>query len=344
MNYLFVNPRFAIDTRPRMELYMDVVGTCNLRCPSCPVGNMGAINPSGLMDKAMFARILAKAAREYQITRAGLYSWAEAFLHPELPELIRIVRRHGIFCSLSTNLNLLRDPDELFRASPEELRISLSGFTQPVYSRTHAKGNIERVKENMRLLSEARRRAEYCTTAIHVYYHKYKHNLHEVQPMRDYATSLGFAWLEDWAFYMPLEKVIDAVEGNLDADERAFLEDQFALPIVEAVHAAEQFRKEPCRMWEEQIVLDVQGNAMLCCGIYDSKANTLGAFLDLSPEQLVKAKTGHPTCDRCTQHGIHRYFDYFRHPQLRPMYAEMTRRNLEESQRSAAVRTALPVV
>ncbi len=239
------------------------------------------------------------------------------------------MKGHGVFCALSSNLNILRNADEIFRANPDEFRISLSGFTQPVYEQTHAKGNIERVKENMRLLQEARRRTGNLHTKIVVYYHKYRHNLHEAELMQAYATSLGFRWMENFAFYMPLEKALAAAEGRLEREERAFVETMYALPVVPAIEAAREYAHEPCRLWSEQIVLDLQGNAILCCALYDFAGNTLGSFLDMTPEQLMQAKHNHPTCDRCTRNGLHRYYEYFASPPLRSRYEALIAENLQ---------------
>jgi MoaA/NifB/PqqE/SkfB family radical SAM enzyme len=329
MRFTGVNPKFPFDRRRNMELVIDVVGSCNLRCPSCPVGNIGAVNPTGLIDKDLFTRLIAKAAREYHIYRVSLYNWSEPLLHPELPDFVRIVKSHDLYCALSSNLNILRNADELFRANPDEFRISLSGFTQPVYEQTHAKGNIERVKENMRLLQEAGRRTGNVHTRVVVYYHKYRHNLHEAEKMRAYVTSLGFGWMENFAFYMPIEKAMSAAEGRLDPEERAFVDRMFALPVVNAIEAAKEFAHEPCRLWNEQIVLDLRGNATLCCALYDFGGNTIGSFLDMSPEQLMRAKENHPTCASCTRNGLHRYYEYFAHPKLRPQYEAMIAENLK---------------
>src|SRR5262249_16482658 len=153
---------------------------------------------------------------------------------------------------------------------------SLSGFSQSVYSQTHVKGNIEQVKRNMRLLSEAKARNRDCGTRIEVYFHKYKHNLRELGQMREFAHSLGFHWLENWAYFMPVEKSIALMEGTLSAEEVRFVEEQFALPIRQAIIAARDYAHEPCRLLHDQLVIDVKGNLLLCCGVYDYSQNTLG--------------------------------------------------------------------
>src|SRR5262245_50447465 len=74
-------------------LTVDIVGACNLRCPSCPVGNTGPVNEKGLMSTDLFQRIINKAAAEFGICGVLLFNWTESLLHPQLPEFIRIVKR-----------------------------------------------------------------------------------------------------------------------------------------------------------------------------------------------------------------------------------------------------------
>jgi hypothetical protein len=88
-------------------------------------------------------------------------------------------------------------------------------------------------------------------------------------PCKECATSLGFSWLENWAYYMPIEKVLAFAEGQLPERERTYVEDTFALPIGEDLAAALPYRHRKCRIYEQQIVLDLQGQIIVCCGVYD---------------------------------------------------------------------------
>lgn len=321
----------VFDRRSEKEILFDVVGSCNLRCPSCPVGHAGQINPTGLIDKTLVAKLIAKADREYKITGVYLFNWAEPLLHPELPELIQIVKSRGLRCYLSSNLNILRDTiDDILLAGPDVLRISLSGFTQDVYSKTHAGGNVERVKENMRKLSEARQRTG-ARTKIRVYYHKYKNNLHEVDLMHAYASSLGFDWSECWAYYMGTEKLIDFMESGPEAREAEFFNNEFALPIRDCLEATTPYRNERCTLLDKQLVFDLQGNLLPCCTVYDYKRNSIGNFLNMSPADVEHAKKKASICASCASHGIHVYAVYGEHPQLRETYDQLARTHVDAS-------------
>src|SRR4051812_47179122 len=157
--------------------HIDVFSYCNLRCPTCIVGNgFGDIHewPKGLMSTDLLGRILDKAKSECRIASVGLYNWTEALLHPNLPALVREVKTRDLQCWLSSNLNILRNEEALFAENPDFFRVSVSGFTQPVYEVGHRAGNIEKVKHNMAVLAEAKAKTG-ATTAIQVYYHRYKY-------------------------------------------------------------------------------------------------------------------------------------------------------------------------
>lgn len=318
-------------TAKPMTLYIDIVGSCNLRCPSCPVGNSEPGKGGSRMSLEVFGQILQKAKREYGIVGVGLYNWTEPFLHPELAEFIRCAKRENLICTLSTNLNLIRNVEEVLAAEPDSLRISLSGFSQAVYGETHVRGDIEKVKENMRLLSAAKKRVRNRKTAIYVYFHKYRHNLQEREPMKRFARSLGFDWLEDWAYYMPLERVMELAEGKLPPEHLRFVEEQLALPIGKAIEEAKVFRKEPCGLLQDQIVIDAAGDLHICCAAYEKKTTRLGRFLEMTPEEIRQAKRRHPLCGRCMAHGLHRYFEYTTHPVLRKKFEALVQENLKST-------------
>jgi MoaA/NifB/PqqE/SkfB family radical SAM enzyme len=298
----------------RFFFNIDVLGSCNLRCPSCPVGNTKDFKPAtGFMDPQLLAAIIAKAKSECEVTGVGLFNWTEPILHPRLPELIRIVESNGIPCHLSSNLNQMRNIDAILAENPYAFRISASGFTQDVYGYTHRGGNIERVKAHMVELAEARRRQN-ATTQIHVLYHRYKHNLADERPMREFAESLGIGFEGVWAFMMPLEKILayvndDPTEATL-TDEDHQLIGNLALPLKEAIASAEQHREAPCRLRDAQMTMDFEGNVQLCCGTYDTRRFALGRYLVHSLEELQAAKYAHDMCGRCMRRGAHVYGTY----------------------------------
>jgi hypothetical protein len=55
----------------RFFFNIDVLGSCNLRCPSCPVGNTKEFRlPTGFMDPQLLAAIITKAKSECEVGSA----------------------------------------------------------------------------------------------------------------------------------------------------------------------------------------------------------------------------------------------------------------------------------
>jgi len=54
---------------------VDTLGACNLRCPSCPQGNVEARNPQGFMDPSLLDKIVKKAKSECKVVNFELFNW-----------------------------------------------------------------------------------------------------------------------------------------------------------------------------------------------------------------------------------------------------------------------------
>lgn len=300
--------------RQNFILDIDVTSTCNLQCPSCPQGNSKYHRQSpGLMAPDLLGRIVKKASAECIVKGINLFNWGEPLLHPEIHRLIRIVQDAGIPCHLSSNLNILPDADALMAANPASFKISVSGFTQEIYGITHRGGCIVRVKNNMAELAAAKKRNN-ADTRIFVNYHRYRHNLIEEPMMRKLAVDLGFDFEPAWALLLPLEKILAFLDQTDDGtpltDEDSQLIDRLALPLNAALDLSREHRDLFCRLREEQVSIDFQGNVQLCCGIFDSRRFSLLHFLDISLDKIQELRHGHSLCQHCMNNGAHVYLTY----------------------------------
>lgn len=291
---------------PKIIYNIDVLKGCNLRCPSCPVGNMReASRPKGRMSPATLGAILDKAQRETDILYVGLFSWAEPLLHPELPALVREVKQRGLVCHLSSNLNRLANLDEVIAEHPDCFRVSLSGFTQEIYGQTHRNGNIETVKANMLTLRDTVA-AHGHRTRVFVGYHRYKHNMGEDhRRMRALAHDYGFAWEPVWAYLMPVEKLLDYHFGRIAEADRPLID---LLAISPAEQKAINAPTPPCDcpLRAEQMSINSDGSVALCCGTFDTKHNIAPSFLETPYDELQARKYTHALCSVCMAHEIHK--------------------------------------
>lgn len=101
--------RLKLTRVPYLPLVLNVEPTnlCNLRCPMCPVSQQ-RFNSSverGLMDIALLESLIPQIktfAPSVAINLGG-----ESTLHPQLPEMVRLLRGAGCYVFLDTNSNRL---------------------------------------------------------------------------------------------------------------------------------------------------------------------------------------------------------------------------------------------
>lgn len=326
-------PQATQTVKPRPEptlILWDLVGSCNLKCPSCPMGNMRPADSAGFIDETLFNSILRKLQSDFACRQLHFYNWTEPLLHPRLALFCQVAVDAGFHVHLSSNLNHMNDAEGILASGIKTFRISLSGFTQAVYAIGHRGGKIEKVKANMIRLAEAKR-ATGSRTRIHVYFHQYRHNLHERAAMEVFSRELGFEFLSDWAFLMPLEKLLAYADGSLGEPDRILADEQIVPPAHAALSLVQQHGgcSMKCELIE-QLVLDHRGRATLCCATFDSTSNVIGDYLDLDWGELQRRRYKHATCSTCTAIGAHALYTNVSHPPLRDALTQLAGQMLQE--------------
>ena len=94
----------AIDV-PVRRLHVELTSHCNFACEFCPDGKMR--RPRGTMPLPMVERILCEAGGEGVARQVHFHIMGEPLLHPDLPEAVRIARRHGLEAWVTTNGSVL---------------------------------------------------------------------------------------------------------------------------------------------------------------------------------------------------------------------------------------------
>ncbi|MBL4670848.1 MAG: radical SAM protein, partial [Arenicella sp.] len=220
---------------------IDIVGNCNLRCPSCPVGNSPDTGRfKKMMSLEVFTQVLQKIKAETpsEDPQIWLYNWGEPLLHPRLPDMVRAIRQAGFRSYLSSNLNIEKGLKELIKAKPDELKNSLSGFDVQSYESTHTKGDIHLVKSNFYRLRKYIDQYK-SPTRVWVGHHIYKNNFHQVDQVRALCEELGFEHHPTQAFYQPLEKLMLIAEGDKDVLSEPILDNLLVRPERQIAHAKE---------------------------------------------------------------------------------------------------------
>jgi MoaA/NifB/PqqE/SkfB family radical SAM enzyme len=294
-----------------MNMYIDIVGACNLSCPSCPMGNSENLNFKKAMQLDMFRQIVEKARSE-GVRTIFLYNWTEPLVHPKIGEFIEIINAAGMASGISTNLNLAKNMEKALLAEPSYFRISLSGFYQETYKKGHVGGDIEVVKQNMIALHEIKQRLG-LSTRVDVYYHRYLDNIDEEALMREFSERLGFVFTTGYSVMMPLEKTLAIVERDpsVTPSDYETLKRLALPPYDDLVNVMQQYPKQACQLKDNWLVIDCNGNTVLCCTIFNQTEYQVGKYLDMPLAELTQRKSTQQNCvdmcNRCAKKGLHIY-------------------------------------
>jgi MoaA/NifB/PqqE/SkfB family radical SAM enzyme len=311
--------------------FLEVGSGCNLRCPTCTKGSTeGYDHENGFMEDDLMQRCIDKIKSENQDAIVFLYGNSEPWLHPRLAHCIRSVKARGLNCQLSTNLNVLRNVEEVIEARPDFIIVSLSGFTQEVYVRGHAGGNIEKVKANMALLGDALYKAG-NPFGVSVNYHVYDYNHHEIETMERYAKDHNLGLFTSVARAISMENSIqycrskdpDATpyeiqDGRPDwnqafppiSDKYAAVMERLRIPPTQAVKMYENIPShDVCPVGAGSIFTYIRHDGLVqMCSCTADRRVTLGNYLDLTAEQMMEKRVGHAVCKQCMKYRLNLYY------------------------------------
>jgi hypothetical protein len=288
--------------------FIDIVGTCNLLCPSCPVGNFAASPlPKGLMSIATYRSILEKIEAEHrdQTVFIDLYNWGEAPLHPELPKFISATRNSRFGCGISTNLNTVADMRGMVKANPSYIRISLSGSSNGVYQQTHRAGDIFEVKGNMYRLRAMLDRYG-SEVPVQVGYHIYTHNVGvEYDKMAELCDELGFLFAPAVGILQPLEKAVPAASLVVGDDIKNIVDLMIIKPHEwKAALQSERSVHTDCIHRRARTTINYDGSVPLCCYTYSAENMISPSFLEAPDIQLRQKKYKAETCKTCFSNNL----------------------------------------
>jgi MoaA/NifB/PqqE/SkfB family radical SAM enzyme len=291
------------------EIRIDVSGICNLRCPSCQVGNHGlqdfVYKNRGFMDESSFQKILKKIAKEFPDNPAiYFFVLGEPLLNEALPQMLDLVHKMGWIAIISTNLSVKCDVENLMEHEPDVIKISVSGYSQGIYETTHRGGDIELVKRNMKEISDCIK-AYGLPTRVMVSYHIYKNNMGEEQEnMKKFCEECGFWFYPVKASYFNMLKKTGLTEYS-EQDIR-FIETYYESPEkMIKVPEKRKMMEITCRQIRDKLYIDWDGAVMLCELFH--KDGFYKKYLDVSIDEIRNWQKHHWICKNCHEYGCAYY-------------------------------------
>ncbi|MDD3741454.1 MAG: radical SAM/SPASM domain-containing protein [Bacteroidales bacterium] len=166
---------------PPSFLSFEPTNYCNLKCPACPSGSGVLTRAKGFADIELFKKLIDEN-KKYLINIL-LHFQGEPLLHSQIGEMISYARKNRIFTELSTNANLFPDVfNSLKNSMPDKLIISLDGTTQDIYNKYRVNGDINKVYDALKLLSQSPKKKR---PFVEVQFLVFSHNEDEIPKLKE---------------------------------------------------------------------------------------------------------------------------------------------------------------
>ena len=179
-----------------MPLFVSVEPSalCQLHCPECPVGMNGSkrnlADNEKYMSKEVWQRILTEIAPTAFTIQ--FYFQGEPLLNNNLPQMIEDAHKQGLYTIVSTNAQAMTPElaEALLRAGLSRIIISMDGLTDQTYNAYRVGGNLNKCKQALTWLREAKERIK-ASTVIELQCLRLRTNEHEWKQFRKEYKSLG---------------------------------------------------------------------------------------------------------------------------------------------------------
>ncbi len=286
---------------------VDISGTCNLKCISCPRGNFEDHRHGGYMTAEVYEKVLSKILKEDPYTGIiTLYNWGEPLLNRYLPEIIKITNERGVHSAISTNLSLNKDFEEVVKSKPTWFRVSNSGWGDN-YELTHTGGDWELFKSNLYKLRDYKEKY-LPDMLVEMFFHIYQHNRSDFDKLQMLCDELGFTLRYRHAALAPLDNIAKIIDGEaIDPFSEQTRELQF-LKVEEVIPLAQAEKHREC-FYETHLWITWDLQIAQCMEWYKPGLNLVDTdYLSTPIQSIIAARQSSDFCHECKSKGIHRVY------------------------------------
>lgn len=293
---------------------IEIAGMCNAKCPYCSqrrlerAKNFGKFISPELFEQILNHLLEVEIISELNPPPIQLYVWGEPFLHPQLNEILHILKKKKFLAQISTNFIKEPDIDDANLSALDSVTFSLSGFTQESYDKIHG-ASLDRVLKNFDNFYE-RIRQYSPKTAIYIAWHRYTFNEGEFWQAYKFFNRPGIDFSPALAYLVDLPEMMDFVGEKLSKDRCRQAESDLFLNDIR--HNLEYCSKTSTNYHcpgLDLIIINEIGQLMICCCVTRGDSEyILGNILEMSAEEIWKAKFNNQLCIECTSSGLAKWF------------------------------------
>lgn len=236
---------------------IEPTNTCNLRCPTCHVGQ-GILNRPKRHLKLEEFKLIIDQSKGY-LRKVMLFNLGEPLLNPHLTDMIRYAADANIKVTISTNCELLSEEMslQLLNSGLSRLIICLDGVDQETLSMYRVGSSFEKVINNIRFLTTTKKQLQ-KGPIIEFQFIVMKHNEYQRQQMEEIATNLS---VDEYA-----EKTVGIDINNPKFQELAH---KLVASNSRYVYKDGQFLNQeivgPCKLINKMLVINSDGSVLPCC-------------------------------------------------------------------------------
>lgn len=284
---------------------VDIVGFCNAKCKYCPSGG-DLTNKGKYISVDMFERILDKLVQYKMLsnkTSFHVYSLGEPCLHPEINNILRVLKKYNIHTTISTNASFIPKFEMDALECVDRFLISMPGFSQESYNRIHG-FNFNKICDNVLKLRKQVKELSDDRIKFDMSYHIYQFNEAEMVPAKKFCDENDIRFAPNYAVMFDKDRCLDYVTGKMSYDELKDISKEIFLGVLD-----QQIKDAPmdyCDFQNSFLNINVDGNVRLCGGFTREAESKLilGNILTDNIDDIIYRKWHHPRCDKCIKAGL----------------------------------------
>ncbi len=212
----FLRPRVgSVDHPERIVpdlIRLELSSFCQLRCPSCPTTS-GAIYPTIGRGFLRFNDFRDLLKRHPYLRRIELSNYGEAFLNPQLLQILEYACERGVAINIANGANLNTAKQEvlegLVRFGVRALTCSIDGATTETYAKYRVNGRLEAVLDNIQRINGFKKLYKSEFPRLTWQFIIFGHNETEISAARSMARDLDMEFVAKLSWDTELSPVRD---------------------------------------------------------------------------------------------------------------------------------------
>jgi radical SAM protein with 4Fe4S-binding SPASM domain len=253
---------------------------CNLRCSLCLTSSINHERKPALLSLQTFKKLIDEYG-DYLLLII-FWNWGEPFLNPDALDMISYATSKGILIHSSTNGNIPfteEFAEKMVDSQLTSLIIAIDGATQPMYQQYRVGGDLDVVKNNIRLIQQKKAEKHMETPRITVRFVAMQQNEEEMQAVESLAKELGADYFATKSVDMP-----PVLGKELDLKYRPQEETLRRYEYVDESYQRKQRKFQCMRPWK-RITLESSGEIIPC----EYEYKNLHSFGNISGSNSVTA-------------------------------------------------------